>query len=77
MIKGDLVRQIEGALLGDSFFRPDRAEDSSLIGIVIDTKHETSWISGHGPIDEWYALVTWSTGSTRWISLDCLTNYGI
>lgn len=77
MVKGDLVRQIEGHLLGDTFFEPKVEHDYSLIGVVVDTRHETSWLSGHGPLDEWYALVAWSTGTVKWISLDCLTNYGI
>ena len=77
MVKGDLVRQIEGHLLGDKFFEPKVKPDYTQVGVVIDTRHKSSWLSGYGPIDEWYALVSWSSGNVKWISLDCLTNYGL
>ena len=77
MVKGDLVRQVEGNLLSNVFFEPDAKTDYSQVGIVLDTKHENTWVSGHGPVDEWYALVAWNSGRVKWIPLDCLTNYGL
>lgn len=47
------------------------------VGVVIDHKVDSEWLSGHGPIDHELSLVSWNDGAVKWIYSDRLTTYGL
>lgn len=71
MLKGTLVRLIIQET-EDEFFL-ESPELSETIGIVIDSKLDSQWISGHGPYESQISLVSWSTGRIGWVSEASLT----
>ena len=75
MIKGTLVRYIAQDMDSPWLCSPKIRTDK--IGIVVDSKSESSWLSGHGPTIIESVYVQWEDGSIRWCSEDCLTTYGI
>jgi len=70
---GTMVRLITQNL-DDEWIENPKIEES--VGVVIDHKSDSSWISGHGPANFEMSLVSWDTGTIKWIYNNSLTTYG-
>ena len=58
MIKGTLVQLIEQTE-EDGWFSTISIDKRDRVGVVVDSKIEKSWLSGHGPLDYEVCLVSW------------------
>lgn len=76
MMKGTLVRLIDQDV-DTEWISCISIEKKDRIGVVIEHKKESSWISGHGPFETELCLVSWNDGSLRWVDITSLTSYGL
>lgn len=76
MEKGTLVRLISQDV-DTEWVSCISIEKKDRIGVVIEFKKESNWISGHGPLESELCLVSWSDGSIRWVDITNLTSYGL
>ncbi len=58
MTKGTLVRLIEQTD-EDGWLSTVSLDKRKRVGVIIDSKIENNWISGHGPMDFEVCLVSW------------------
>ena len=71
---GTLVRLIEQDIEGQWISYATLKDN---IGVVVDNKIESSWVSGHGPFKQEMSLVSWNSGLLKWVYSDNLTTYGL
>jgi len=76
MIKGTLVQLIEQTE-EDGWLSTISLDKQKRVGVIIDSKVENNWISGHGPMDFEVCLVSWSDGNVKWVDISNLTSYGL
>jgi hypothetical protein len=74
METGELVRRI---YQDDHSFLGKLKIDMSKHGVVVKVRKENHWVSGAGPIDFQYALVSWDDNTIGWLDVTCLTNWGL
>jgi hypothetical protein len=76
MTKGTLVRLIEQTD-EDGWLSTVSLDKRKRVGVIIDSKIENNWISGHGPMDFEVCLVSWCDGTVKWVDTASLTSYGL
>ena len=76
MLKGTLVQIIEQTE-EDGWISKISLDKLKRVGVIIDSKIENNWVSGHGPMDFEMCLVSWSDGAVKWVDTSNLTSYGL
>jgi hypothetical protein len=71
---GSLVRLMSQDIEDEWVSKVSLGDD---VGVVIDYKIDSQWVSGHGPVKYELSLVSWDKGSVRWVYSDRLTTYGL